>query len=137
MPPLFFALPQTLSEDDIEYLKKKDALSLPPRQLQEKLFESYTRSVYPHFPFLDLRSFVSVLNHQSPPHGTSLLLFQAVMLAGCDLVSLRHLRSAGFQTRAEAQEQLYHRVRVWLFHSDIPSSPARRRPVLTIHLASL
>jgi hypothetical protein len=38
LPPLFFPLSPTLTEDDIEYLKKTDALSLPPRQLQEKLF---------------------------------------------------------------------------------------------------
>lgn len=63
-------------------------------------------------PFLDLRHFANVVGQQEIETKVSLLLFQAVMLAGCASVSMQHLIAAGFQTRAEAQKILINRVKV-------------------------
>jgi len=112
LSPIFAPLPTTLSVEDIHYLKKKDALSIPQRQLQGKLFNSYISSVHPHMPFLDLRHFANIISQQEINKKVGLLLFQAVMLAGCASVDMQHLLEAGFQTRAEAQKILFNRVKV-------------------------
>jgi hypothetical protein len=112
LSPIFSPLPTTLSVEDIHYLKKKDALSIPQRQLQGKLFNSYVSSVHPHMPFLDLRHFADVIGQQEIEKKVGLLLFQAVMLAGCASVDMQHLLEAGFQTRAEAQKIFFSRVKV-------------------------
>lgn len=112
LSPIFSPLPTTLSVEDIHYLKKKDALSIPRRQLQGKLFDSYASCVHPHMPFLKLRHFADVINQQEIEKRVSLLLFQAVMLAGCASLDMQYLLEAGFQTRVEAQTILFNRVKV-------------------------
>lgn len=120
LSPIFTPLPTTLRIEDIHYLKKKDALSIPPRELQGKLFNSYINSVHPQIPFLDLRHFGEAISKQETEKQVSLLLFQAVMLAGCAAVDMQHLLDAGFQTRAEAQSIFFNRVKVcWLFPSHL------------------
>ena len=112
LTPMFSPLPTTLSGEDINYLKNKDALSIPHHNLHAKLFKSYITSVHPHLPILDVRHFAEVLSYQETEKKVSLLLFQAVMLAGCVSIDLQHLREAGFQTRAEAQKVFFSRVKV-------------------------
>lgn len=110
---LFKPFLDSIAHEDIDYLRKKDALSIPDPTLRAELLRSYTSSVHPQFPIVDLDKFMDALSRNKfTGWGIGLLLFQAIMFAGAAFVDFQVLQSPGFETRQQIQDLLFSRVKV-------------------------
>ncbi|KAM0470414.1 hypothetical protein ACHAPX_009944 [Trichoderma viride] len=73
-----------LDEDDIQYLRRKGALSLPPKRVMDEFVSNYFQLFHPFFPIIDKSSFLEGYykndrNAALHSHGTSLLLLQTII----------------------------------------------------------
>lgn len=73
-----------LDEDDIQYLRRKGALSLPPKRVMDEFVSNYFQLFHPFFPIIDKSSFLEGYyrndrNAALHSHGISLLLLQAII----------------------------------------------------------
>jgi hypothetical protein len=112
--PLFIKpLPAKIGPDEVAYLEKKGALSLPKASLRSEMLRVYVEYVHPYMPLLDLHDFLMMIDRPDGSLGkVSLILFQAVMFAGSVFVDMRHLRAAGYATRKEARKDFFQKTRV-------------------------
>jgi len=99
--------------DDVQYLQKKGALTVPETRLRNELLRSYVEYVHPFMPLLELKDFLYPIERNDGTEVISLLLFQAVMFAGSAFVDIRFLNSQGFENRKEARKVFFQRARVW------------------------
>ena len=101
-----YPLPDTLrsrarlSELDDNILRLRGAYLLPPRALCDDLVESYFTWVAPIVPVIDRTSFMA--RYKSSNNPPSLLLLQAVLLAGSRVCSNPQLMDANGSTRSAA-----------------------------------
>ncbi|PON24374.1 cutinase transcription factor 1 beta [Trichoderma gamsii] len=114
-----------LDEDDIQYLRRKGALSLPPKRVMDEFVSNYFQLFHPFFPIIDKSSFLEGYykndrNAALQPYGTSLLLLQAIIFTASATVPASTLRAAGFTSRKEARNQLHKRAR-YLYDFDFES----------------
>lgn len=113
LPPYIKPLPDHLQQEDVEYLARKGALSVPEPRLRDELLRSYIEFVPGTLPEPDWHD---VLAHVEQRHstgpGVSLLLFQAIMFVGSAYVDMEHLERAGFKTRKSARQAFFQRARV-------------------------
>ncbi|KAH0495933.1 hypothetical protein TgHK011_009458 [Trichoderma gracile] len=105
-----------LDDDDMQYLQRKGALSLPPRPVMDVFVSNYFQLFHPFFPILDKSSFLASYyrSHRDvAPHsnGVSLLLLQAVLFTAAATVPMSTIRDAGFPSRKEARNLLHKRAR--------------------------
>lgn len=113
LPCYIKPLPAKITTDDIEYLEKKGALSIPGFVLRNELLRAYVEYVHGYMPLLDLGEFLEALEkNDGLGKRISLLLFQAVMFAGTAFVDMTHLRHAGYTTRKEARKAFFLKARV-------------------------
>jgi hypothetical protein len=98
--------------DDIEYLQKKGALTIPDTGLRNELLRSYVQYVHPYMPLLDLKDFLIPIEKNDGKSILSLLLFHAVMFAGTAYIDMRFLQAQGFATRKEARKVFFQRARL-------------------------
>lgn len=118
IPYFIKPLPPRIGPDEIAYLEKKGALTVPTVGLRNQLLQSYIEFVHPYMPLLDLHDFVLIVDSGNSTLGKiSLILFQAVMFAGSAFVDMRHLRNAGYLTRKEARKDFFQRTRVCVRYS--------------------
>lgn len=66
--------------EEIEILQRAGAFRIPPKPLCDKIVEAYFRWVAPIIPVINQRQFRAMYNN--PANPPSLLLLQAVLLAG-------------------------------------------------------
>ncbi|KAL7947521.1 fungal-specific transcription factor domain-containing protein [Trichoderma barbatum] len=114
-----------LDEDDMQYLKRKGALSLPPKGVMDEFVSNYFQLFHPFFPILDKSSFLasyyrSDRDAASHSYGPSLLLLQAIIFTASATVPMNVVRDAGFATRKEARIALHKRAR-YLYDFDFES----------------
>jgi hypothetical protein len=128
LPSIFAPFPRHLDTLDLAYLNSRDALTLPSEPLQIALLKAYIEFVHPTFPILDLEDFLSVVKYGfkglEGEKGKGLeresarkiqvpfLLFQAIMFAGVEFVSMGALKAAGYKTRDSAKKTFFARIRV-------------------------
>ena len=128
LPRIFVPFPRHLSATDITYLRFRDALTLPSESLQVELLKVYVEYVHPSIPLLDLEEFLSSVKYgydaldgqrgrgnereYALKRQTPLLLFQAVMFAGVAFAPLKSLKDAGYQSREDAKQIFFARVRL-------------------------
>ncbi|KAF2706731.1 hypothetical protein K504DRAFT_470780 [Pleomassaria siparia CBS 279.74] len=112
--PLFIKpLPARIGPDEVTYLEKKGALTIPKTTLRNEMLRAYVEFVHPYMPLLDLHDFLAVVDQPDGSLGkVSLILFQAVMFAGSAFVGMHHLRAAGYITRKEARKDFFQKTRV-------------------------
>ncbi|OCK83063.1 hypothetical protein K432DRAFT_379833 [Lepidopterella palustris CBS 459.81] len=112
--PLYIKpLPSRIGPDEVSYLEKKGALTIPNSTLRNELLRAYVEFVHPYMPLLDLHEFITTLDRTDGSLGKiSLILFQAVMFAGSAFVDMRHLRVAGYVTRKEARKDFFQKTRL-------------------------
>jgi hypothetical protein len=131
LPTIFAPFPRQLDAYGLTYLHSRDALTLPPEPLQIALLKAYVEFVHPTLPLLDLEEFLSVVKYglagsegekgkdiereNMGKNQIPLLLFQAVMFAGLEFVSLKILRQAGYKTWESAKQAFFGRARVRQF----------------------
>ena len=115
LPYFIKPLPSRIGPDEIEYLDKKGALSLPTPALRNELLRAYIEFVHPYMPLIDLYDFVMAVEGGSSSLGQiSLILYQAVMFAGSAFVDMSHLHAAGYVSRKESRKDFFQKTRVSL-----------------------
>ena len=89
----------SLADVDLHFLASKKALDLPPRSVREPLIDAYLERCQPWMPIVERRWL-----EESPRRQPSLLLLQAVFLAGSRVSSslMVHTTSSEFYERARA-----------------------------------
>ncbi|KAL1889582.1 hypothetical protein Sste5346_008831 [Sporothrix stenoceras] len=122
LPRYIRPLPPHIGPDDIDYLAKKGATSIPDNHLRDAILRCYIQYVHPFMPAVDLASFLEPIVYdndagslRAPPsesHQISLLLFQAVMFAGVAYVDVDILRERGFASRKTARMAFFERARL-------------------------
>ena len=128
LPSIFSPFPKHLDMTDLKYLHRRDALTLPSEHLQVLLLKAYFEFVHCHIPLLDAQEFLSIVKYgedcskddrSDPRKRLSLQLFQAVMFAAVDYVSMKALRDEGYGSRDTARRVLFSRIRVCFFSSSL------------------
>ncbi|KAF1951493.1 hypothetical protein CC80DRAFT_575389 [Byssothecium circinans] len=113
LPPFIKQLPAKIGPDEIAYLEKKGALTLPKGTLRNEMIRAYIEFIHPYMPLLDLHDFLAVIDRPDGSLGkVSLILFQAVMFAGSAFIDMDHLRLAGYTTRKEARKDFFQKTRI-------------------------
>jgi len=140
LPRFIKPLPAKIGPDEIAYLEKKGALSVPKGNLRGEMLRAYVEFVHPYMPLLDLHDFLSMIDKRDGSKGkVSLILFQAVMFAGSAFVDMEYLRTAGYATRKDARKDFFQKTRVSCspFSEDLanrvrPTDPKHDRSVSDI-----
>jgi len=115
LPTFIKPLPSRIGPDEISYLEKKGALTVPRGSLRSEMLRAYVEFVHPYMPLLDLHDFLTAVDQRDESSGkVSLILFQAVMFAGSAFVGMEHLRAAGYATRKDARKDFFQKTRVSL-----------------------
>jgi hypothetical protein len=113
LPRFIKPLPAKIGPDEIAYLEKKGALSVPKGNLRGEMLRAYVEFVHPYMPLLDLHDFLSMIDKRDGSKGkVSLILFQAVMFAGSAFVDMEYLRTAGYATRKDARKDFFQKTRI-------------------------
>jgi hypothetical protein len=117
LPRFIKPLPSKIGPDEISYLEKKGALTVPKGILRSEMLRAYIEFVHPYMPLLDLYDFLMMVDKPDGSNGkVSLILFQAVMFAGSAFIDMQHLRTAGYATRKEARKDFFQKTRVSATH---------------------
>jgi hypothetical protein len=103
--------PPSMSSGDIEYLAAKGAFSIPAADFRREILQSYIDFVHPFIPILDLWDVLAMAGHGESGE-VSVLLLQAVLLAGSLYVGMTHLKNAGYLTRRSARKDFHDKARV-------------------------
>ncbi|KIW38524.1 uncharacterized protein PV06_09480 [Exophiala oligosperma] len=113
LPDYVRPLPPSLESDDIEYLQKKGAFTLPDRPLMEECLRCYTLYIHPLYPTVDIVEVQSTINRGGEGHQLlSLLLLQALIFAGSMWADVRLVRNAGFLTRKAFRQSWHRKIRL-------------------------
>ena len=108
MPKAPPQVPTRMDEIESVILRKRGALSLPPKDLCDKIVLAYFKWVAPIVPVIDKVSFMQHYgNIKNPP---SMLLMQAILLAGSRVCSVPLLPDAS-GTMIPAQNLFYQRAK--------------------------
>ncbi|KAF9883328.1 hypothetical protein FE257_003746 [Aspergillus nanangensis] len=123
LPPYIKPLPDRLNDDDLNYLRRKEALTIPDDHLRDRLLQGFIDYVYGYMPILDLKELLQAVQTDGQNAGprVSLLLFQAILFSGSAFVDMEHLRKVGYRTRRAARKTLFERVKV-LYQLDVEQS---------------
>ena len=84
--------PTRIHELEKEILRLRGALSLPPRELCDKLIQAYFKWVAPIVPIINQSSFMQ--RYRDPENPPSMLLMQAMLLAGSKVCTTSTLLDA-------------------------------------------
>ncbi|KAH9870689.1 hypothetical protein IAQ61_006167 [Plenodomus lingam] len=113
LPRFIKPLPAKIGPDEISYLEKKGALTVPKGTLRSEMLRAYIDFVHPYMPLLDLYDFLTVIDRADGSNGkVSLILFQAVMFAGSAFIDMQHLHTAGYATRKAARKDFFQKTRI-------------------------
>lgn len=83
LPAFVKPTPARIPAEDLEYLTKRGALTLPSEPLRSELLNSHFNFVHPFMPLLNRREFLDIVTCEDGSKGkVSLLLLQAVMFTG-------------------------------------------------------
>lgn len=83
LPAFIKPTPTRIPVEDLEYLLRKGALTLPEEPLRSSLLNAHFDLVHPYMPLLDREQFLGIVNTEDGSKGkVGLLLFQAVMFSG-------------------------------------------------------
>jgi hypothetical protein len=119
LPCYIRAIPEHLSDTDIEYLYKQGAFVIPDVEARDRLLGAYIEQVHPDLPLINMHEFWEDLSVTKPGRKASLMLLQATLLAASTCVDIGALQDMGFENRTEAVETFYNRTTVCLFHHPI------------------
>ncbi|OCK84666.1 hypothetical protein K432DRAFT_439933, partial [Lepidopterella palustris CBS 459.81] len=110
IPAYILPLSPELGADEISYLRKKGALTIPEKSLREELLQCYVDYVHWQVPAPSLPKVVEIVQRADGMTGKiSLMLLQAIMFTGAAHIQMDSLYAAGFTSREHAQRVLFHR----------------------------
>lgn len=118
LPDFLKPPPASIEPEDLEYLAKKGALTLPDPDFRDACLRSYFQNVQPCFPVVDVKAFQACIHGSGPKSDKlSLLVFQSMIFVGSIWVDIRLIRRLGFLTRHSARKVMHSKVRS-LYDSD-------------------
>ncbi|KAK4947681.1 hypothetical protein LTR10_013627 [Elasticomyces elasticus] len=120
LPAYIQPIPTTVPADDIEYLQRKGAFTMPDTNLRNQLLHSYVQFVHPFLPIIELEDFLTAIERNKSTNTVSLFLFQAVMFAGALHADITDPASYGYTTLKDMQRSLFNRLRL-LYNFDYES----------------
>ncbi|KAL5120282.1 hypothetical protein ACEQ8H_001840 [Pleosporales sp. CAS-2024a] len=113
LPRFIKPLPSRIGPDEVAYLERKGALTVPTGTLRSEMLRAYIEFVHPYMPLLDLHDFLTIIDKPDGSCGNvSLILFQAVMFAGSAFVDMKYLQTAGYTTRKGARKDFFQKTRI-------------------------
>lgn len=112
LPPYLKPLPARIGADEVVYLSKKGALTIPPTPLRNALLQSYLEYIHPFMPIIDMQELCESIDRTDGANQISLLVFQAIMFSGIASVDIKRLRAAGYTNRREARREFFQKTRV-------------------------
>ncbi|KAK5462949.1 hypothetical protein LTS15_002661 [Exophiala xenobiotica] len=118
LPDFIAPYPSRIPAEDLEFLVRKGAFTVPDPELRAELLRGYVFCVYPFMPMLDLKAFVEAVLNDRKDGRVSLLLFQAVMFAGISSLEPHHIHRLGFDSAKQAREVFFTRVKL-LYEFDV------------------
>ena len=111
LPAYVKPVPSRLGQDEIMFLDRKGALTIPAIPLRDALLRNYAEYVHPYMPLLNLQEFIGIIDRNDGSQTISLLLFQSVMFAAVATVDMQYLEAAGYSTRRDARREFYQKTR--------------------------
>lgn len=118
LPDYIRPVPTSMSRDDVDYLRRKGAFSIPEPQLRDQCLLGYLRNVHPVYPLVDFNTVQSIVGGTSNSNEKmSLLLLQALIFAGSTWADVRLVRRSGYLTRKALRQELHQRIRL-LYDAD-------------------
>jgi hypothetical protein len=111
LPSYIKPIPDYLIGDDLDYLWKTGALSIPETPLLNELLRSYAEYVHPTIPVVEFNNLLQMIN-RSEGEAISLILFQAMMFTASAFVDETYLYAGGYTSRIAAQRALYQKSKV-------------------------
>ncbi|KAK3696544.1 hypothetical protein LTR37_017886 [Vermiconidia calcicola] len=112
LPAYIKPVPSRFGQEEIMFLEKKGALTIPPITLRDALLREYAEFVHPYMPLLNFQEIVEIVDRNDCSQSVSLLLFQAMMFAGVATVDMRYLKSAGYASRRDARREFFQKTRL-------------------------
>ena len=112
LPTYIKPLPARLGHDEVAFLEKKGALTLPPEPLRDALLRNFAEFVNPYMPLVNFHELVAIIDRNDGLQSISLLLFQAIMFSGVATVDMRYLTAAGYASRRDARREFFQKTRV-------------------------
>lgn len=112
LPANIRPIPARIATDDLEFLHKKGAFTIPDTNLRNQLLHAYVQFVHPFLPIIDLEDFLTSIERNQPTNTISLFLFQAVMFAGAAHVDVKDPASHGYRTQKDMQRALFKKLRL-------------------------
>ncbi|THY06970.1 hypothetical protein D6D01_09820 [Aureobasidium pullulans] len=112
LPAFIRSFPSTLGPDDLSYLAKKGALTIPPPALYAALLECFVENIYPFTPLLNIYELIHAVDNNDANEAVSLLLFQAIMFASVASVDMSYLHAAGYKNRKAARREFFMKTRL-------------------------
>lgn len=112
LPPFVQPISADLAAEDLLFLRRKGALSLPDAELRNDLLRNYMELVHHCLPVIDLDSVQASLKDPVRHGRISLLLLQAMMFSATALADVKLVRRAGFLTRDAMRRAYYHKTKV-------------------------
>ncbi|KAJ6259700.1 hypothetical protein Dda_5338 [Drechslerella dactyloides] len=120
LPSYIKPTPTRLAPDDVDYLVRKGATSIPLETFRQELVDCYFAYVHPFMPLIEeaewrkttSRSWEGFDPTRHKDERVSLLLFQAVLFAGSAFVKMESLRAAGYTSRKSARKAFFQRTRM-------------------------
>lgn len=134
LPSFIKPLPPTIDPEDLQFLIRKGALTVPEVDLRAEIFKSYLFTVYPFMPILSLESLVDPAQMPEGGRKMSLLLFQAVMFAGLSSLNKDLVQQTGYMTLKQARKGFFNKV---LLLYNFNAEPDDTAVVQTLLLMSL
>lgn len=116
LPGYIQSPPDSLSEDDLNYLRMKGALTIPVTSVRNHLIQNFVEYVYGYLPIIDLGTFLEIIHGNGQNGQISLLLFQAIMFVGAAFATVDDLQATGYQNRMQARQDLFQKARVSIHH---------------------
>ncbi|KAJ5245809.1 Transcription factor [Penicillium chermesinum] len=122
--------------EDVTFLWSKGSLSFPDRESTAEFLDLYFKKVHPLLPVVDEVHIWHVFEG-NVPDKLSLFVFQSILFAACQFVSLDTIQKCGYYDKRDARKQLFDKSRL-LFDFNVetkPSAKAQGAVLLTHYLS--
>lgn len=117
LPEFISPLPPTISQVDLDHIRVKGALDIPPTDFLNSLLNAFVQHIHPYAPVVDLSSIVGVLEGDRGCIG--ILLFQSIAFVAVSYVDMGYIQRAGFTSRRACRKAFYEKARVSTLNQDI------------------
>ncbi|KAF5611186.1 cutinase transcription factor 1 beta [Fusarium subglutinans] len=124
----------SIAQQDLNYMEAQGCLHVPSRPILDNFVEQYFRVHQAHLPLLNEGDFWEMYSQEEstgPQSTISLLVFQAMLFASCNFVSLQIIKKLGFPSLRAARAEFYRRTKLlYDLGSETSSLPLAQAAIL-------